>query len=306
MKKIVTTLALIITLAMGGFVFTGCGAKQESDKVLIYTSFYPLYDFATKVGGDKVEVINLVKPGEEAHSFEPSTQQMVGMEMADLIFINGLGMEHWVTELGQNIVSKVVDTSLGIATIEATTNQSEPHDDHEHENADPHLWTSIRNSKKQMENIKNALMQKDPLHATYYQTNYTRYAFMFDGLDSQYTAVLANASTNHLVVAHRAFGYLAHDYNLVQYALTGVESTSEPDAQTLATIIDFINQNNIKAVFYQEMANPQVAQTIVSQTNAVLYPLSTLESLSQHDIDMGEDYLSVMARNLVYLQQGLA
>jgi zinc transport system substrate-binding protein len=307
MKKSLISFIVLIGIFLSSFAFFGCAQNSSTNKILIYTSIYPLYDFAQKVGGDKVEVVNMVQPGQEAHDYEPSTAQIVGLNKADLILINGLGLEGWANNLSQNLKQKVVDTSKNVPLLEADGSQHE-HDEHEHNhgNLDPHIWLSIKNAKQQMKNIKDALVQIDPQNAEYYQQNYTRYAFLFDGLDAQYTQILSQAQNKNLVVAHAAFAYLANEYNLTQHALTGVQSNTEPNAQTLANMILFVNQNNIKAVFFQDQVNNQVAQVIERETNAKLYPLLTLEFITFEQQKNGEDYLSLMAKNLVFLQKGLA
>lgn len=309
MKKIITALLVAIFLTFGGVVLTACVQNGTNDKLVIYTSFYPLYDFAKNVGGDKVEVINLTKAGEEAHHYEPSTRQMAGMETADLIVINGLEMESWTSSLPNKLKQKIVDTSSGATLIARTTNENPTNYAYEQNSqnaADPHIWLSIKNAVKQMENIKNALARIDAQNATYYQTRFEIYSHLFNGLDSQFALALADIQSRNLVVSHRAFGYLAFEYNLVQYSLGGIESNAEPSPATLAEITDFVNNNNVTAIFYQENANTQVAQTISNNTNAKLYMLSTVESLTEQEIANGETYLTVMAKNLTNLVNALS
>lgn len=309
MKKGLIALLVAVVIVFGGFVLTACGQTDSNDKLVIYTSFYPIYDFAKNVGGDKVEVINLVKPGEEAHHYEPTTGQMAGMETADLIVINGQDMESWVDGLSSSLQSKVIDTSVGVNTIKRTTNDNPIYNENDEENqnsVDPHIWLSLKNAVKQMENIKNALVQIDPDNATYYQERFQSYSYMFNGLDYEFTTALAELENRNMVVSHRAFGYIAYEYNLIQYSLSGIESDTEPTPATLATIVDFINNNNITAVFYQTLTNSQVAQQISQQTNANLYVLSTLEALTSEEMANGETYFTIMARNLTTLVNALS
>lgn len=317
MKKSIVALLVAVFITFGGFVLTGCGQTDANDRLVIYTSFYPIYDFAKNVGGDKVEVINLVGPGEEAHHYDLTTGQMAGMENADLIIISGQGMESWTDSLSSSLQSKVIDTSVGVTIIERTTNENpiydEQHeddeieeDDHDHGSTDPHIWLSLKNAIKQMENIKNALVQIDPDNATYYLERFQTYSYIFNGLDHEFERALAELENRNIIVSHRAFGYIAYEYNLVQYSLSGIESDTEPTPATYAAIIDFINENNVKAVFYQKYANAGVAQRITEQTNAKLYMLSTIESLTNEETANGETYYKIMARNLTTLVNALS
>lgn len=319
-KKKIIAIILSSFLIFGGFVLSGCGQTPvNEDKIVIYTTIYPLYDFATKVGGDKVEVINLVKPGEEAHDYEPTINQMAGLYDADLIVINGLGVETWIENINTELINKILDTSIGTTVIARTENEDNANfvevgdahehteeDEHEHGTSDPHIWLSLKNAKKQMENIKDALIVIDSENASYYQNNYDKYAMLFDGLDNQFTSLLSMLENKNFVVSHRAFGYIAYEYGLFQYSLNDFDTDGEPDLETLQYIVDFITANNIQGVFYQEFSNTQVASFIKQQTNAEIYRLSTLEGLTQKQIDDGEDYLSMMAQNLVNLVNALS
>jgi zinc transport system substrate-binding protein len=312
-KKIFTSMSLLLVLMFGIFTFAACGNQKTNNKLSVYASFYPLYDFARKIGGDKVEVNNLVQPGQEAHHYEPTAKQMVGMAQADLIIINGVQMESWIEELSANIKNKTLDTSQGVTLIERTKNSDNQHiddghdeDEHIHGADDPHIWLSIKNAKIQMENIKNKFVALDSKNKDYYQENYERYAFLFDLLDSAYQQELSTLANRNIIVSHRAFGYIANDYNLIQYSLSGIESDTDPTPTVMAEIKDFILENNIKAIFYQTFANSKVAELIAGSTSAKLYKLSTLESLTKAEMENGEDYLSIMAQNLMNLKKAIA
>ena len=313
MKKnnfIAILLTFLITLS--GFIFTACGQINSDGTLLIYTSMYPIYDFAKSIGGNKVQVVNLLKEGEDAHHLELKSGQMAGLEKADLIFINGQGMEGWTSSLSASLQAKIVDTSVNVTLIERTTNENpnyeENHEEEEHDHGayDPHIWLSLKNAVIQMENIKNALVELDPQNASYYEERLQTYTYLLNGLDNEYEKALQNITNRSLVVSHRAFGYLAYENNLLQYSISGIESDIEPTPATYASIIDFINQNNIKAVFYQKDANAQVAQRITEQTNAKLYMLSTVETLTDAEIANGETYYTMMAKNLTTLVNALS
>lgn len=317
MKAFITNKITVIVLAVVLLAGTGLGiwaAVRNNNKggyaLTVYTSFYPLYDFTQKVGGTKVEVVNLVKPGEEAHHYEPTTQQMASMYDADLIVVNGVEMEAWAEDLDAELTAKLVDTSVGVTLLERTLGTEEPeeHDhvegeeEHDHGNYDPHIWLSVANAKIQMENIKNALVAADPTNASYYENNFATYSVLFDGLQSQYETALSAANGQVFVTSHKAFGYLAHAYGLTQLSINGYETDGEPDAQTTAEIIDYINTNNVSVVFYQTFVNSKIAERIVSETNATVDMLSTIEGLTESEIVAGRDYLSQMAQNLVALK----
>ena len=129
---------------------------------------------------------------------------------------------------------------------------------------------------------------------------------LFNGLDAQYEAAVETFTSTTIIVSHKAFGYYVNDYGLTQIAISGLDTDGEADSQTVANIITYINENNISTVFYQEYVSVSIASAIVNETNAELQILSTLESLSQEEIDAGEDYLSIMAQNLIAITGALS
>jgi zinc transport system substrate-binding protein len=196
MNKILKSLIAIAIVAVSSFTLFACGNNNDEDnRLTVYTSIYPVYDFTKKIAGNKINVVNLVKPGEEAHHFEPTVNQMAGLSDANLIFINGLGMEHWIEELSSSITNKIVNTSNGVETMFLEGSST----------LDPHIWLNINNAKKQMQNIKNALSNLDPNNASYYQDNYNKYEILFNSLDLAYQITAETFNTNTIVVSHNAW-----------------------------------------------------------------------------------------------------
>lgn len=291
--------------------------NAANDKLLVYTSFYPIYDFASQIGGDRVELVRLITDGSEPHSWEPQPADIVGLEKADVFIYNGAGMETWVDKVLSSLQNKelvVVDTSSGIELIAAEhlhDHDDEGHDedeDHDHNDEehhedetsyDPHIWLSLRNAKKQAENIKNALAQADPDNAEYYNDNYNRFAQELDALDAEFTEALRNIADKNVVVSHQAFAYLCKDYGLTQIAVEGLTPDSEPDAARMVEIIEFCKQNNVKTIFFEELASEKVAQTISKATGVSVSVLTAEQSQTE------EDYLGFMRANLRALTEGL-
>lgn len=299
MKRI---LALCLSWIMALSLFTGCAAdakgtrkekiENETKKLSVYTSFYPMYDFAKKVGGDRIELVNLVPAGTEPHDWEPATTDMVNLSKADVFIYNGAGMEQWADKVIASLENKklrIVEASKDIALKNGADDE---------DGKDPHIWLSIRNAKKEMETIKNALVQADPANKDFYEDNYQSNAEKFDALDKEYKISLSPVKNKSIVVAHQAFGYLCHDYGLNQIAIEGLSADSEPDPARMSQIIKFAKDNQIKTIFFEELVSPKVAQTIASELGAKTDMLNPLEGLTEEALASGEDYLSVMRSNL--------
>lgn len=294
----------------------GCsqGAKPAekntdgTEKLVVYTSFYPMYDFTTKVGGDYITVENLVPAGAEPHDWEPTTRDILHLEHGDMFIMSGAGMEHWADKLLSSLENPdlvVVEASEGITLAQEEEEEEHDHHGHSHEEGDPHVWLSPKRAKQQMENIKNAMVQADPAHGDVYEANYQQYAKEFDALDEEYRTTLSALPQKSFIVAHEAFGYLCYDYGLEQVALEGLMSESEPDPARMAEVVRFAQEKGITTVFFEEMVDPKVAQTIAREIGADTATLNPLEGLTQEDMDNGREYFSVMRENLQALKEAL-
>lgn len=291
---------------------------QSEDKVMVVTSFYPMYDFVQKIGGDRVDVTNLVPSGIEPHDWEPSTNDMRTIAAADLLVYNGAGMEHWIDDVADSIGNDglvIVEASAGADLIPAAEDDEETggeesglgqRDDHENGMYDPHVWLSPANARIEMANIRDALINADPEGENVYRANFDKYSAMLDELDESYTERLSQTSSKDIVVSHQAFGYLCHEYGLTQVPIEGLEADSEPDARTMAEIIDFVDANQVRTIFSEELVSPKVARSIADATGATCEELNPLEGLSDEDLAAGEDYFSVMYDNLDKLVTALS
>ena len=261
--------------------------KNTSGKLQIYTSVYPIYDFTKKIGGEKITVYNMTKAGAEPHDFEITSKDMANLSKADLFIYNGGGMEHWV--------DSVKDALQNIRYIDSSSNINNQN------NLDPHFWLSPKNAKIQMENIKNGLIEIDSESKDYYQSNYNLYANRLDELDNKIKISLSNIKNRNLVLTHPAFGHFCKEYSLNQIAI----ARDEADPKAMAEIITFIKNNDIKAIFYEEFSSSKLVDSIAKETQIKILTLNPIESLSEENIEAGEDYFSIMEKNLISLLDGL-
>jgi zinc transport system substrate-binding protein len=170
---------------------------------------------------------------------------------------------------------------------------------------DPHVWLNPLNAKKQMEAIKNGLVQVDPSNSKFYQDNFDYYAKKFDDLDKAYKDAAKEFTRKEIVVSHEAFGYLCNAYGLTQVAIEGISSESEPTPAKMAQIIKYVQENDVKVIFFEELASPKVAEAIARNTGAKTDLLNPLEGLSEENLKAGKDYFSVMEENLEALKRAL-
>lgn len=308
--------ALVCVCTLSLSLLTGCGTQPADTaagdgRLRVLTSFYPMYDFACKIGGDCIDVTNMVPSGTEPHDWEPSTNDLKNLEKADVFIYNGADMEPWADDLlvSRSDTLHVVEAS---ENVELRTTDGEHEHAHEHEGADhhhgdfdPHVWLDPENAKIEMEAIRDALCAADPENSTVFQSNYEKYAAELDALDAEFREKLAPLPNRTIVVAHEAFGYLCDAYGLTQVGIEGLSPDSEPDPGRMAEVIDFVREHSISTIFFEELVSPKVAEAIASETGAQAKMLSPLEGLSDEQAAAGADYFSVMHDNLAALMEAL-
>lgn len=322
--SIKTLSALAMTALVSAAMLSGCtraaapnpAAKadaMESKKMLkVMASFYPMYDFAAKIGGDKAEVITLVPSGTEPHDWEPAAADIRNLEEADLFIYSGAGMEHWVDDVLASLDNKdliSVEASKGVALRDGHSHSHEEEEGagepEEEGQYDPHVWLSPLNAEKEMENIKNAYIKADPDNRDYYEANYELYASRFADLNQIFKDTLSSLPNKDIVVSHEAFGYLCDAYGLNQVGIEGLSPDSEPSPARMAEIIDFVRANHVRVIFFEELVSPKVAETIAKETGSSVQVLNPLEGLSDEELESGADYFSVMEENLKQLEAAL-
>jgi zinc transport system substrate-binding protein len=282
MKKIITILSALLLM-------TGCNANKTDNadtSLTACTSFYAIYDFAEAVGGDKVNVINMVPTGTEPHDWEPSAHDMLTVSDADVLFYNGLGMESWVDSVKSSISKsdvEYVELSEGLADETL---------------ADPHIWLDPEKASEMVNKIAETFAEMDTENADYYRQRAADLTDRLNELDTAYSQALAPYEGKSIVVAHEAYSYLCTRYGINQIAVEGVIPESEPSPEQMKNIINYIKENNIKYIFFEELLSPKVVNTISEETGATLLELNPFEGLEQEDIDAGADYISVMYENL--------
>ena len=314
--SIKTLRALAMTALVSAAMLTGCtraaapnpAAKtkaMESKKMLkVMASFYSMYDFAAKIGGDKAEVITMVPSGTEPHDWEPAAADIRNLEEADLFIYSGAGMEHWVDDVLASLDNKdliSVEASEGVALRDGHRHSHEDEgavEPEEEGQYDPHVWLSPLNAEKEMENIKNAYIKADPDNRDYYEANYELYASRFADLNQKFKDTLSSLPNKDIVVSHEAFGYLCDAYGLNQVGIEGLSPDSEPSPARMAEIIDFVRANHVRVIFFEELVSPKVAETIARETGSSVQVLNPLEGLSDEELKSGADYFSVMEENL--------
>ncbi|MBL4989902.1 ABC transporter, substrate-binding protein [Enterococcus xinjiangensis] len=311
MKKYLLT----ATVMIGALLFAACGnTNNEADKkedLTIVTTFYPIYDFTKEIVGDEGNVKLLIPAGTEPHDFEPSAKERAEISDADVFVYNSSDMEFFVDSLKDSVDSKqtlMIEAAKGIDRLESQEadehEESEEGHDHAHE-YDPHVWLDPVLAIKEVRTIAGELGEKYPDKKEIFTKNADAYIKKLEALDQKYSEELKNATNRTFVTQHAAFAYLANQYNLEQVAISGVSPDQEPTPSRLAELKEFVKKNNIKVIYFEENASSKVAKTLSNETGVKLEVLNPLESLTNEQIKAGENYISVMEKNLEALKESI-
>ena len=311
MKKYLLT----ATVMIGALLFAACGnTNKEADKkedLTIVTTFYPIYDFTKEIVGDEGNVKLLIPAGTEPHDFEPSAKERAEISDADVFVYNSSDMEFFVDSLKDSVDSKqtlMIEAAKGIDRLESQEadehEESEEGHDHAHE-YDPHVWLDPVLAIKEVRTIAEELGEKYPDKKEIFTKNADAYIKKLEALDQKYSEELKNATNRTFVTQHAAFAYLANQYDLKQVAISGVSPDQEPTPSRLAELKEFVKKNNIKVIYFEENASSKVAETLSNETGVKLEVLNPLESLTNEQIKAGENYISVMEKNLKALKESI-
>lgn len=308
----------LLTLLLALVFFVGCSNQGKTEvvkadtNIKIFVSNYPLYDFTKKIAGDKVEVVNVTK-NQGFHGWEPTARDIADIKSGDLFIYNGPEIETWAADMinSGTIDIETLVASEGVDFLESAHSHynhdhEESHEhDHSHGDIDPHIWLSLKNSKKMLENITEKLIELDSENEQYYKENYEKYSEIFEDLDKKYEEELSNKVRDTIIVSHEAYGYLCRDYNFKQVGIEGIHAEGEPSVQQIDNIIKLSKELGTNVIFYEHTISPKVAEMIAEQIGAELILLNPIETLTEEEIENGEDYVSLMEWNLQGLRKGL-
>lgn len=325
--------ALILILA-------GCSSEgnktaseeNNNDKIVVYTALYPLQYFTERIGGEYVEVNNMMPFGGDAHTYEPTSKELTKVAEADLFIESGGGIEMFVEKLEDSMKNEnvtFVNASKGIQLLkvtadshaheeEATTEEhgdehaheeeateEDGHDGHNHGNVDPHVWLDPVLSIEMAENIKNELTKKQPEQKEVFEKNFAALKTDLQKIDENFKKVTEEADQKAFIVSHKAYGYWANRYGLEQIGIAGLSSTNEPSQKQLTEIIEIAKEKNIKYVIYEQNVTPKVAKVIETEIGAKTLRLHNLASLTEEDYKAKKDYVALMNENIETMKTAL-
>jgi zinc transport system substrate-binding protein len=275
------------------------GASQAGDRTSVVASFYPLYEAARRIGGERVAVTNLTPAGVEPHDLELSPTQVDQILDATIVLYLGMGfqpaVEEAVRQRGQAPSVDLLDGLLPrLPTLRGDGGQ-----------VDPHVWLDPAVMGEIVDRVADELARIDPAGLDTYRTKAASYRAKIGALHRRYREGLANCARGVIVTSHAAFRYLAARYGLRQESIAGLSPEAEPDPNRLAELADLVSREGVTTIFTEELVSPRVADTLAREVGVSTAVLDPLEGLTEPEVDRGEDYESVMDRNLEALRTAL-
>lgn len=301
-----TFLIAIIFLAviLGGVFLFSVRAPQrenESGKINVVASFYPLAYLATAIGGDLVSVTNLVPAGTEPHDFEPSPRQLADIGWADIFFYNGAGFEPWVKKWEQSVTMR----PRQMINMADTLKEKGADFIIENEAINPHFWLDPTMFGKEAEIVRDALAVADPAHEAVFRENMDHLITVLAELDHDFRVGLSSCALRDIIVLHEAFTYLARAYDFSAVAIAGISPEEEPSPKELARIITLALAKGVKHIFSEMVASPKLSETVAREIGGSVLVLNPIESMTPDEVQLGQDYISAMILNLNNLRAAM-
>ncbi len=294
------SLLLLAALLLFGCAQPGETPPGNDGKLKVVASFYPMYDFAKNIGGERVDVSIIMPPGVSPHEFEPSPSAIRRLAEADVFIYNGAGMEPWVPNLLHGVGNTkllAVDSSGNVELIKPQ-NQGDS-------GTDPHVWLDPVLVKKQVANIRDAFAQADPAGKDYYSANAAAYDAKLDSLDASIRLAFSSCKKTDILITHATLGYFCKEYGCTQIPIEGVSEEGEPSPAELVKIVEQAKAKKVTAVFFESLISPKSAQTIANEINGQVLAFNTVHGVTPEEEARGENYLSLMEENLVNIKKGL-
>ena len=269
--------------------------EPESGKLAVVTTTYPLTFLAQRIGGDRVSVVQLVKPGVEAHDFEPAPSDIRTIAGADVFLYNHPALEGWA-------LAAASATDPGPASAIQSVSLESRGEDHggqatDDANFDPHVWLNPLETHSQAQKITAALVTADPDGSAVYMRNGEDLEAELRELDELIAARLSSCALDTVVVSHLAYGHMAERYGFNQVGLAGLSPEFESGPSHIAGVITRIDDLGIRHILQEPIVNSRLAETVAAETGTDILVLHPLAVRTADEAQADEDYISIMKAN---------
>ena len=302
--RVIPFIAAVSSAVVVAFGPGACAADPPSDgRTSVVAAFYPLQFLAERIGGDRVSVTNLTKPGAEPHDLELQPKQVSAIERAGLV----LYLAGFQPAVDDAVTQEAKDHALDVATVQPLSTaapgvEEEGSGKHANQGLDPHVWLDPVRFSAIADTVADRLAKLDPAHAADFRTRLAGLKDDLTKLDGEYRTGLANCARHEIVTSHAAFGYLAARYHLTQIPITGLSPDEEPGPQRLQEVADLAKEKGVTTIFFETLVSPKISEALAKEVGAKAEVLDPIEGLEPGS---SGTYLTVMGSNLATLRTAL-
>jgi zinc transport system substrate-binding protein len=281
-------LFFVILFCLPGVAVITTAHARTHDPVNVFVSILPQKYLVERVGGERVIVNVMVRPGLNPETYEPTPKQMAELSNADLYFRMAVPFESvWIKRISSiNPEIRIIECCGDLAINDPVTHE---HEFHAGLVNDAHIWTSPQNAIVLAEIIKSALSEFDPEYADHFENNYRTLVSELNDLDQHIEAELAGINNRYLIVAHPSWGHFAEAYGLQQISIE--QHGMEIKARQLSKLVEFARKENIHTIYTQKQFNNASAKILAREINSRIVELDPL----------AEDYIN----NLRHVTQAI-
>lgn len=303
--RVARTVAVAL-VALAGFALAGCAGSGSSDgEVEVVATTTQIGDFVRAVGGEAVSVDQILRPNTDPHDYEPRPSDVEAVASAELVFVNGDELDHWIDQVVDDSGSDATVADLGAVVPERLPGEGHEHGESEY---DPHWWHDPRNAEAAVREIERRLIAADPAQAASFRRNADAYLARIEALDAGIARCIDSVPPEQrkLVTDHDAFGYFANRYGLevVGAVIPSQTTQAQPSARDLSDLASLIDREGVKAVFPESSLSSRAADAIARQTGASADYTLYGDTLGPADSD-GATYLAMEAANADAVIRGL-
>jgi zinc/manganese transport system substrate-binding protein len=271
-------------------------------------TFSILGDLLAEVAGGKVELSVVVGPDIDAHAYQPRPTDARALADAKVLVSNGLGFEGWIDRLAKAAPFKgrAIVATAGVATLKAGADHGHSHGHSHGHGPDPHCWQDVQRVRTYVANIAKGLAEADPPNAAHYRERAQAFDRRLVDLDAWVKAEIARvpADKRRAITGHDSFRYFSSAYGVKFQSPRGYNTSSEPSARDVATLIREVREQRIKALFVENMTNPGLIDQIARESGAVVGPRLYTDALSGPN-GPAPTYEKMMRHNVTALVAGM-
>lgn len=282
MRKII----VIVLSAFLVFAYQSCAKAPSTarESPAVAATIFPLCDIARNIGGDKIDVIEILPAGASPHTYALAPRQVRQLEGVKVVFSVGHGLDDWTNSILDALPAVkrvVVDKGVHLKEYASQGEHEGEHtqteaEHHHHEGANPHYWLSIDNGKIIARNIADEVMQLDPANADYYRTNLDTYLSKLDAAKQGIEARIRELPSKKMIAFHDAWFYYADEFGLEIVGTFEPSPGKQPTPRYLAELHKKARSHNVKAVFSEPQLSNETIAAFVGDIGLKLHVLDPL------------------------------